>query len=346
MDRLTALLADPDILIAGLLSLPLFNLVVAVVITGAVLAIRRRRAAAGTDADSFPEAVSTRYRPEALTLPIGALAVIVGYAVENIVRGYVLNLSDIVEWWQYATPVFAVLLVVLTLLGVIVLHRRTPEAPVRSMVRRTWVSFGSRGALVGAGIIAVALIATTIGAGLASSSDDRGRFIYLSIPVPNTDLAPLEMWFYGWSFGVPVLVCTALLVLAVGAALHVNAARPFLRSETVAAESAMRARIATATALLASAGMLLALGGAWRFIARSGTVSRLGIGDDPTVYDTIWQYAELARLAGWLAPFAEIAGFVLLLLVASRLRRPRRVGADSAPVAAPGADLVDVGASR
>ncbi|GAA1782819.1 hypothetical protein [Agromyces lapidis] len=344
MDRL-ALFADPGILIAALFSLPLFSLVIAGFIAGLVLAFSRSRVAEEAGSDAFSGVTATRFRPEVLTLSIGAIAVIIGCAVENIVRGYVLNLTDIVEWWQFATPVFAVLLVTLTLLGVIVLRRRTPDAPVLSTLRRTWASFGSRVAFIGAGAIAVTLIATTIGAGVASSSDDRGRFIYLSIPVPNTEISSLELWFYGWSFGVPVLICTAFLIAAVWAVLHVNAARPFLRPETVASESTMRAGIATATARLASAGMLLALGGAWRFIARSGTASQLGIEGDPNLYDTTWQYAELAVLAGWLAPFAEIAGFVLLLLVASRVRRTRRPQPDASDIAA-GADDVEKSANR
>ncbi|WP_022889323.1 hypothetical protein [Agromyces italicus] len=343
MDRLTDLLGHPGILIAALFSLPLFNLGVAAFLTWLLLAFRRARSAPPVASDRFTDTVAGRYRPEVLTLSIGAIAVIVIYAVENIVRGYVLHLVDIVEWWQYATPVFAVFLVVLLLLVVIALRRRAPETTSRSTLRRTWSSFGSRAALIGTGGVAILLVATTFGAGLASSADDRRRFIYLSIPVPNTDISSLQLWFYGWSFGVPVLVCTALLITGTWAVLHVSAIRPFMRAETVAPESAERSGIATGTALLAAAGMLLALGGAWRFIARSGTASKLGVGDDPTMYDVIWKYAELAALAGWLAPVAEIIGFVLLLLVASRLNRGRaRHGDASTSSAATDASVDDL----
>lgn len=336
MDRVTDLLADPGILLAALFSVPLFNLAVAALIVGIGLALRRSRAPRAVASDRFDELTAARYRPEGRVLAIGAVVVLVAYATENIVRGYVLHLADIVEWWQYATAVFAVLIVVIALLVTIVARRSAVEAPVRSATRRTWASFGSRAPLLGTGGAALLLIATTAGAGLASSADDRGRFIYLALPVTNTDVSSLHLWFYGWSFGVPVLVCTGSLLLSLWAALQFNAVRPFIRPETVAAESTARRSIADGAALIAAAGMLLALGGAWRFIARTGTISTLEVGDDPTVYDVTWRFAEIATLVGWLAPVAEIIGFALLLLVASR-----PIGSSRRRAAAPSPDSVD-----
>lgn len=169
-------------------------------------------------------AVQTRYRAERRAFGIGALAVIVVYAVENIVRGYLLNLVDVVEWWQYATPVVAAALSLAGGLALIVVRGTTePDRPVVPTVRRTWLSFGPRAGLIGGTVALVALVATTIAAGLASSADDRGRFIYLELPVPNTQLEPLRPWFYGWDFGVPVLIGLAALVLVTWATLRRNA---------------------------------------------------------------------------------------------------------------------------
>lgn len=340
MDRIPALdriLAAATSELGGfllaLLSHPVFNMVVAAVIAGVVLLVRAPRRDRDDARAARIDAVVARYRPEHLVLAIGAMVVLVALAVENVLRGYVLDLVDVVEWWQYATPVFTALLVVLAALGLIMFRRRAPEAPVRSSVRRTWTTFGSRSARILAAVVAALLTATTIGAGLASSADDRGRYIYLAVPVPNTSIHSLQFWFYGWSFGVPVLVCTGLLVTAVWAVLRSNAARPFLRPETTSEESAARGAVATGTALLAAAGMLVALAAAWRFIAGSGGPSQLGVGDDPTLYDATWRFAEFAVIAGWLAPIAEIAGFMLLFVVAAGASRLVRRSGSAVPAA-------------
>lgn len=267
---------------------------------------------------------TARYRPEHRALGIGAIAVVLVFAAENIVRGYLLNLSDIVEWWQYATPVFVAVLCLAVTLALIVLRgTNQPEQPVVPTARRTWLSFSPRAGLIGAVAAFIALLGTTIAAGLASSSDDRGRFIYLEIPVPNTEIEPLRPWFYGWDFGVPVLLCLAALALVTWATLRRNAMRPYLRPETLTAERQARVQIASGTVAIATAAMLLALGGAFRFIGRYGAMSQLTVGNDGTTYDLAWQYAEFAAVARSLAPALEITGFALLLLVAIRLlRRP------------------------
>ncbi|UOE42724.1 hypothetical protein [Agromyces larvae] len=314
-------------LIAAAFSTPLFSLAVAAVIAATLLIVSRIRRDRQTDppiASSALESVTKHYRPEQIAVGVGAISVIAAFTIENVVRGYMMNLVDIVEWWQYATPVFAAA-VCLTAVLVVILFRGSvpPERPVLPIARRTWTSFSSRGALLGAGVTLAVLLTTTIAAGLASSSDERGRYIYLEIAVPNVPIDPLWPWFYGWSFGVPVLVCLAALALATWATLRANATRPFRRPETVTAERATRAQIASGVALIATGGMLLALAGAWRFIGRSGTISQLIVGGDQRdhTYELSWRYAEFAAAGGFLAPALEITAFVLLLVVASRLGR-------------------------
>jgi hypothetical protein len=318
-------------LVAAAFTLPLFSLVVAsVIVAGALLAGRMRgeHGRAGRDAETVAHSVTSRYLPERRALGVGAIAVIVVFAIENVVRGYMLNLTDVVEWWQYATPVFAAFLCLTVVLGLIAFRGTTPpERPVVPTARRTWMSFGPRVGIVGIGVALIALLATTIAAGMASSADERGRFIYLEIPVANEPMIdPLRPWFYGWAYGVPVVVCLAALTAVIWATLRSNAVRPFLRPETVGAERGARVEVAAGTVRIATAGMLLALGGAWRFIARSGSIAQLIETDAEGrsgSYETIWRYAEFAVAAGWLAPALEITAFVLLLLVASRLRRVR-----------------------
>ncbi|TFD88546.1 hypothetical protein E3T61_11985 [Cryobacterium lactosi] len=320
-------LPSPIDLAAAAFTLPLFSLVLAaLIIAGTLFVPRLHNRAGGTASPTAP--VTARYRPEHRALGISAIAVILVFAVENIVRGYLLNLSDIVEWWQYATPIFAAVLCLAMTLALIVLKgAHQPERPVVPTTRRTWLSFSPRAVLIGASAAFIALLGTTVAAGLASSSDDRGRFIYLEIPVPNTEIEPLRPWFYGWDFGVPVLICLAALAVVTWATLRRNAMRPYLRPETVTAERLARIQVASGAVSIATAAVLLALGGAFRFIGRSGSLSQLTIGNDDTIYDMVWKYAEFAAVARYLAPALEITGFVLLLFVAIRLlHRPTPEG--------------------
>ncbi|GAA1767337.1 hypothetical protein [Agromyces humatus] len=315
-------------LVAFAFSLPFFSLVVAsLIVAGGLLVVRLREGRGRTPRPSAADAasVAARYLPERRALGFGAIGVVVVFGIENVVRGYLLNLVDIVEWWQYATPVFAAFLSLSVVLAMIAFRGTTPpEQPVVSGARRSWTTYGSRISMLSAGAALVGLLGTTIAAGLASSADERGRYIYLAIPVPNTAIDPIRPWFYGWGFGVPVLVCVAALAVVTWATLRGNAIRPFIRPETVGAEQIARTEVASAVLRIATAGMLLALAGAWRFIARAGSASSLGVGDESggrTEYDLAWQWAEFAIAAGWLAPAIEITAFALLILVASRLRR-------------------------
>lgn len=326
-------------LIAIALSLPLTSLMVAagLVAVGIPVARRSRRVDRRDDWANEPS-VARRHLPERRALGVGALAVITAYVVEYVVRGHLLNLADVVEWWQYATPVSAAALALAVVAAMIASRGTTPpERAVLSATRRTWTTFGPRAGLVGAVISLVVLLLTTVAAGAASSADERGRFIHLELRVPNTAIDPVRPWFYGWDFGVPVLVGLTVLALVTWAALRGNAIRPYLRPDTADAERHARDEIAAGILGIAAAGSLLALGGAWRFIARGGSMSRLGIEGDG-MYETTWRYAEFAIVAGWLAPAIEIIGFALLLLVAVRLRRTAArtslaEGASHAPVA-------------
>lgn len=320
---------SPFELLGVALSIPLFSLALATLLVAGVGSVRRVRRPAfqlkpGTG--SGVSSATAQYVIERRTLGIGAVGVIVIFAIEYVVDGYLLNLSDVVDWWRYATPVLAALVTLAVLIGFIVIRGTiAPERAVVSIARRTWSSFGPRRGIIATACLALAFLATTIAAGLASSPDDRGRYIYLEIPAPNTSIDPLRPWFYGWAYGVPVIICVAALVAVTWVTLRSNAVRPFLRPETVGAEQRARVEIATSAVCVAAAGMLLALGGAFRFIGRSGSYSQLTIGDNgqSDSYELTWRYANLASAAGWVAPIMEIVAFVLLLLVAWRLLRSR-----------------------
>ncbi|QYM64048.1 hypothetical protein [Microbacterium sp. Se5.02b] len=324
-----ASLLDPAQLAGALLSLPLVSLLLAAIIAVGISlsprwAARRRSRVRLTPTSAA--AVSARYAPEHVALGIAAIAVIVIFAAENLITGYVLDLfgvslNGVVSWWRYATPVFTASVGVAVLLALIATRGSTPpEQPVVA-ARRTWLTFSSLAAGVGTALALLALTATTLLAGLASSNLDDGPYVYLEIDVPNETIDPIRPWFYGWAYGVPVLICTAALVAVVVATLRANAARAFLRPETVVAEQRERRDVARGITRLTASAALLALAGALRFIAEAGSVAGLTVEGDgrSATYDAVWRYGEIAAVGGWLAPALEVTAFVLLLLVTAQL---------------------------
>lgn len=330
----------PADIMGAALSLPFVSFVLAVLLVGGILVTTgvRNRRPERPSAD-VARSIRARYLPERRTLSLAAAAVILAFGAENVIRGYLVISPDVIAWWRYATPVFVAFLGITITLGMILLRGTTPpESAVLPAARRTWLSFGPRAGLAGAGIALFAALATTIAAGLASSPDGQGQYVWLVIPVPNeAQIDPIRVPFYGWAYSTSVLVCLALALVASWLALHANAARPYLRPETVTAEREARRRVAGGVVRIATGGMLLALAGACRLIARSGTGSLLSIDgeNDGKPYEAVWRYAELAVAAGWCAPFLEVAAFALLLLVAASLfHRPEREPASAQPAVA------------
>lgn len=327
MSRMNILSIGPADFVGAALSTPLVSLAIALVVAGVILAFSKGRSMGSAAAGHVDTAARSRYAPERRTLGALAIGVIVLFVVESVARGYLLNVADVVSWWRFALPLFCAAVGLIVLFALVVSRgTNPPEVPVAN-ARRTWVTFVPRVSIIAAVVALAALLITTISAGLASSPDDRGRYIWLVIPVPNeAAIDPVRQWFYGWAYGVPVLICLAILVAATWMVLHFNASRPYLRPESVIDEKSARREIAADTVHIALAGVLIALAGAWRFIARSGSGSQLIIngqnGGEP--YDMTWRYAELAVAGGWLAPIIEIVAFVLLIVVAAcALRRPK-----------------------
>lgn len=312
-------------LVGAALSQPLISLAIALVISfGIVLVTSGLR-----KSHSLPRAVAasirSRYRSESVVLGLAALGVIVIFATEALLRGYAFGSVDTVAWWRFATPLLtAVVGTGIALAAILTRGARPPESPVMPAMRRTWLSFGPQWGLVAGAVTLLVLTATTLTAGFASSPNGEGRYVWLVIPIPNeTEIDPIRVPFYGWTYGVPVLVCLAALTVTSWAALRINALRPYIRPETLTAEGHARRGVATAIVSIATGAMLLTLAGSWRLIANAGSVSTLIIdgqnSNDP--YDTAWRYAEFAALAGRCAPLLEITAFALLLLVAANTLR-------------------------
>ncbi len=321
---------DPVQVVEGVLSFSpvLFGIALLVFGCAAIIASRSTRRASH---DSVAESLSVRqrYERERRTLGIAALVVVALFFAELLFRGYFFAGPGLVSWWQFATPLFVAALGIGAVLVQIMTSGTTrPEAPVMLPTRRNWTSFCSRSALIGACVVILALVATTLAAGVASTPNGDGQYVWLTIPVPNeAAIDPIRVRFYGWAYGVPVLMCLIALVGVTWATLDRNAARPYLSRETVTAERMARRAIAHGGLRIAMAAMLLTLASSWRLVASSGSISQLTImgqsGGEP--YEASWRYAELAVAAGWAAPFLEIAAFVLLLLVAHSGLRSRPV---------------------
>ncbi|MFS0712241.1 hypothetical protein ABC195_16230 [Microbacterium sp. 2P01SA-2] len=295
-------------------------------------------------------ALRRRYAGEHIALAVAGVAIALGFVLEFLFRGYLWDGSG-ASWWRVAAPLVVALMGVVTAL-VLVRTRGSgaSERPVSPPVRRSWVSFTSPVALSAVTVAALALAGTTVAAGLASSPDDAGDWLWLVIPIPNAaDVDPLRVVFYGWVYGVPALVGLVLLVIAAWRALDRNAARSFLRPETVAIERAARRRTAGGVVWLTTGACLLALAGGWRLIGNAGSTTTLVI-DGPgtsSSYDVAWRYAELASIAGATAPIVEIVALCLLLVVGGSLV-PRADQASAAAPASPGTgpSATDVGYAR
>lgn len=317
-------LNDPAQLLEAVLSMPWVSLFLAAIIAVGIVASPRWRARQESGVrlpSTLSGAVATRHAPEHRTLGAAAIAVIAVFLAENLITGYALNLNGVVSWWRYATPVFTASVGIGVLLALISARGSTrPERPVLSS-RRTWLTFSPRIGSVIATSALLTLIATSVAAGMASSRIGDGPYVYLEISIPNESIDPIRPWFYGWAYGIPVLICTAALIAVAVAALHANAARPFLRPETVVAEQRERHDIATGVTRIVASSALLALAGAWRFIAEAGSISGLSIDGDggSDSYEAFWRYGEIAAVGGWLAPALEITAFVLLLIVTAQL---------------------------
>lgn len=317
-------------LITAALGIPILSLALAAVALAAVALVRRRRPGPVRQAADSPDRdVTARYDVEQRALGWGAVGVIVVFVAESILRGYVWDLVDVASWWRHAVPLFSASLALLMALALIVGRGTSaPQVPLLPATRRTSAAFGPRRLLPLGAVTLGILVATTVAAGIVSSPDDRGRFIYLEIPLPNTTVDPIRPWFYGWTYGVPVLVSAVLLAAVVALALRTNATRPFLRPDTAEAERIARRRVATGIVRIATAALFLALAGAWRFIG-SAVIETMTLADDvsETTYEAALPFAALARWGQGLAPLIEIAAFLLLLLAARSTLPKRRASA-------------------
>ncbi len=310
------MMPSPDLgtLLGVAIGHPVVSVSLTLLVGGAILAALRARGRA-------PESVSDAapYRREQLTLAAIAVALILVTMLHVILRGYVTDFGGEINWWRFALPILVAITGNVILLGQLCLaETRRLAVPVAPTRPRTWRTYLTRAGLLTFATSSTALVATTIWAGSMASAGTTGEHAWLEIPIPNEpDIDPLRVWFYGWSYGVPVLAALVVLLLCLGPVLHFNAVRRYRRPSTRIAEDAARGAIASAALRVSGASVLLALAATWRVIAdAAGPASLVILGQNgDAAYNAAWQYAELATVLGWMAPVVEVAAFVLLFTV-------------------------------
>ncbi|WP_141651248.1 hypothetical protein [Microbacterium sp. 3J1] len=318
----------PDVVMA-LVSLPITSLVIAIFVSLVVeaWASHRRDAESAALRQTDQLEIRSRHRSEVVLLAVVAVAVIVAPLADVLLRSYVLDMSASTAPLRVAMPLLAACLGIAFVATWIGTRGTAPSSvPVIPAARRTWSSFSRPRDLVILGTLLVVLVVTTVLAGLVSSTDRDGRHVILQIPVPNLpDVDPLRVQFYGWTYGIPALLGAAALVVAVVVLLRLNAARPFIRPETVHAERTVRRHLASDATTIPIAALALALAAGFRLVADANAITGIVITgvNEGAPYDATWKYAELAAVVGWGAPLLEVVGFTLLVLVAMRV--PRRL---------------------
>jgi hypothetical protein len=232
--------------------------------------------------------------------------------------------------WRYAIPLAAATLAVAVYAG---LGTRTTSAKTSREVdlapRSVW-SFGSSWWFAGLFTLAGLLLSTVILAGLASSTDDEGRHTLIVLDIGNAQAATV---FFGWAFGVPVLIGLAALLALVFGALWV-VARPAVPADPRVRdlEVAVRRNQARTVLAIASGATAFTLGAALLFIGRSSALAASFSGPEGGRIELVTSFAALGT------PFM-ILGLVLqglgVALVIAPLcqpnKRPARETADSTP---------------
>lgn len=282
-----------------------------VVVIAVAIVARRRRRVAGGDAFRLPP----------------ALRAVAGLVVAGWLLEYALSsvgiLAGVTRWWQFALPlVVAAAGVGVALVGVGRVRQRA-GVPTLVGVRRTWTTFPSRAALTTVAVGGILLIAVTLICGVVSVPDERGAFVLVDFGDAGVSS------FYGWTFGIPVVIALAALGLVTVVALRRIAAPSFRAPETVPEERRQRGVVADAVLVIAGGAVMLSLGSVLYFVGSVGLGSA-GVGI-PGVGDFVWTpgYSAIApalRWAGWALLSAGSAVLLVLALGRVPFAWPARTG--------------------
>jgi hypothetical protein len=257
------------IALPSLLYTPGGPLVIALVAFAVIVIVQRVRRVA----PPMPAAGSGRRTFIARGLTIGASALILTYAA-TVASAIFLSEPWQVRWWYYTNVIAVAAIVVAVLLVVLVRVRVHREGTVTPITPRNWLTFTAARDRAIAGTAFGLLAVTCICAGLASSQDANGQYAIIAIGVGDSSGTAT---FFGWAYGVPVLVVLVVLATLVFASLRANAHPPFVSAETVDEERSDRRETSAMIVGLSTAAVTTALGQAWAMIGSSGTGS-VGVG--------------------------------------------------------------------
>ena len=133
------------------------------------------------------------------------------------------------RWWPEVLPIAAGIVAVLVA-GRGVTAPVAADRPVLDLRRRGPLTFTRGVEASAAAVTTVVLALTVLGAGLLSSQDDEGRYAFITIPVGD---ATASTEFFGWYYGLPVVVAAAVLVVVTLAGLHRIARAPRVDADRV-----------------------------------------------------------------------------------------------------------------
>lgn len=296
---------------------PIGAVVIAAMVWLATILVTRKSVSAHTGSRGFDQFAGA----------IGGLLVISGWVLGLLAPRWSEPFDTV--WWRFAAPLAGATIAAAALALWAVRHPVLVEEPVVPVVRRTWTSFVNGGQLRTLLVSAVLLLALSVVCGLASIPGVAGS-ANITFIGPSGGYGTV----YGWTAGLPVVLMAITLIGLTWCALHLDAARPFARIDTVDSES--RARTAAASLLLTVTigAVLLSLGAVVESLGYSaGQVGFQVPGSDPYMWSTgFYSIAPTMRYLGWVL---QVAGVVYVLHAMSRpyRRRSSRASSDAPAVA-------------
>jgi cytochrome bd-type quinol oxidase subunit 2 len=206
---------------------------------------------------------------QSLSGRLSSVIAVLGVIALWLIRFWFPDLTD--APWRFALPLAAaaIAIAIFAVTGA----NAHPGGGVREVdlsPRSVW-TFGSSWWFVGLFMLAGVLVATVVFAGLASSPDDDGQFTRIVLDMGNAQASTV---FFGWAFGIPVLVGLVLLLLIVFVALW-RIARAAVPADPIRREHETAARRNQARTVLSisSGATAFTLGAALGFLGRSSSLA-------------------------------------------------------------------------
>lgn len=247
----------------------------------------------------------------------GAAIAVAGWLCVVVLHAFA---TSVFAWWPFIVPfvggVLGVCLVGLPSSGERAL--RTAAGVTVDHRRRSWLAFVSPVAASTGIAVFVVMVVTVLAAGAMSSPDDSGRFTQFTMPVGDGTAGTL---FFGWYFGVPVLVGTMILAGTTWFWLSHGARTPIAAQGRFSDEFLRRQR-ASALLRIATAATCVVIGEAWALIARAAQLTITIPGTGAGVIEFGTSFAAIGSILAVAAYMLQGSGLALLVAVLIRRRLP------------------------